>query len=73
MDEGRERRESGTADAVFIPTVAIERLGSDGTALDRVMAELAEECAASGDHQWLDPETRALCTHCGAAWGPRPN
>jgi hypothetical protein len=73
MDEGRERREAGTADAEFIPEIARERLGGDGTALDRVMAELADECATAGDHQWLDPDTRTLCTHCGAAWGPRSN
>ncbi len=61
MDE-LEQRKRGTEDETFIPSAVVldESVGA-------VMAARADECEQRG-HTWHDPNTRALCTYCGAAW-----
>ena len=72
MDERRERRERGTADAILVPLEFIKRVYGDAAEIEYQLQARAGECAAAG-HQWFDPKTRVVCLHCGSAWRPEPD
>jgi hypothetical protein len=69
MDERRERRERGTADATLVPLDFLQSVYGHLPEIELHLEERAQTCAATG-HTWFDPKTRIVCLHCGSVWVP---